>query len=92
MSSGLATAKITLRILGIKGFDPITSKSANWVNWITHIGPRTCLYCKEQNGKVYERNNPPKNIPVHVFLQLRSGTNEVNANRNRNYRWTKRSR
>ena len=67
MSSGLTTAKFTLKILGIKEFNPITSKSINWVNWITHFGPRTCTYCKDKNGKVYERSDPPDNIPVHDF-------------------------
>lgn len=65
MSKGLTLAKITMKIMGIEGFNPITSKSGLWINWITNFGPGTCPYCAEQNGKIFKRDNPPENIPVH---------------------------
>lgn len=55
-----------LGLEGIKGFHPSTSDSLRWVSWITNFGRYTCLYCAEQNGKIYEKDNPPDPEPeVH---------------------------
>lgn len=51
--------------MGIRGFDPKVFTSNKWVNWVTNFGPRTCGYCKDQNGKIFDAKLPPKNIPVH---------------------------
>ena len=65
MSKGLALAAVTIKIMGIEGFNPITSESSRWVNWVTSFGPGTCRYCAEQNGKIYKYDSPPEHIPVH---------------------------
>lgn len=65
LSRGLELAKISMKIMGIRGFEPITSVSRKWVNWVTNFGLYTCYYCANQNGKIFDANNPPEDIPVH---------------------------
>lgn len=65
MSRGLSEAILSMKIRGIRGFEPIVSKSKKWINWVTHIGPRTCRFCIDQDGKIFDIKFPPDNIPVH---------------------------
>ncbi len=65
MSKGLQEAILLMKIMGIRGFDPKVSESKKWVNWVTNFGPRTCGYCKGENGKIFDAKFPPQNIPVH---------------------------
>ena len=56
MSKGLSEAILSMKMRGIRGFEPIVSKSKKWINWVTHIGLRTCGFCRDQNGKIFDVN------------------------------------
>lgn len=65
MSEGLSEAILSMKMRGIRGFNPEVSQSKKWVNWVTNFGSGTCRYCKGENGKIFDAKSPPKNIPVH---------------------------
>lgn len=47
-------------------FEPITVPSKNWKKWLTHVGPYTCSYCYNQNGKIISVGvDESELVPVH---------------------------
>lgn len=87
---------LTLEMLGIGGFHPITSKSKRWDSWITIISPTTCVYCLEKNGRIVEKNTFSPKPPVHdncrCFLKtltaIRAGSATIDQARGADY-WMK---
>lgn len=65
MSEGLSMAVLSMKMRGVRAFNPKTSKSTKWINWVTKLSSGTCRYCKNQNGKIFDVKSPPNNIPVH---------------------------
>lgn len=77
MSKGLSEAILSMKMRGIRGFEPIVSKSKKWINWVTHIGLRTCGFCRDQNGKIFDVKFPPENIPVHENCRCKTEAMEA---------------
>ena len=66
MDAVLLQTALSFAFSGTKGFNPVLSYSEKWVRWRTNVGPSTCTYCAEQNGKIFEHKElPPQEPPVH---------------------------
>lgn len=47
-------------------FHPPTHKSLNYKNWIAQLDLKTCLVCRGNHGKIYERDEfPNEGPPLH---------------------------
>lgn len=64
MSEGLSNAVLSMKMRGVRGFNPKTSQSTKWINWVTKLSSGTCRYCIKQDGKIFDIKFPPK-LPVH---------------------------
>jgi len=47
----------------LDSFAPTTSTSRNYKHWKSELDFRTCQYCKELNGKIYDMNETPNTSP-----------------------------
>ncbi len=97
MDAVLLQTAISLKFFGIKGFNPVLSKSAKWIRWITNFGSFTCTDCAQQNGKIYDSFYPPSiKPPVHArcncllqsLLAILAGTATINGSSGADY-WVK---
>ena len=59
----LFSVKVAFELSGIHDFNPVVSRSKRWKRWFTNFGLRTCEYCKDKNGTLYEEKDVPKNEP-----------------------------
>lgn len=67
MDLTLIFTKIILESMGLRGFSPATSKSTKWKTWVAVISLKTCWFCFEQHGKIYDRDHLPRpKPPVHL--------------------------
>lgn len=97
MDTVLLQTALLLEFLGIDGFNPVVSESGRWIRWVTNVVPTTCSYCAEQNGKVYDKQEPPPiEPPVHprcgcslkALLAILAGTATISSNDGADY-WIK---
>jgi len=67
MDSKLNQVKFELGLLGRgSDFNPLTSESKDYEEWVTNFKPTTCPTCSNLNGKVFDKENPPPiQPPVH---------------------------
>lgn len=87
MSKGLSEAILSMKMRGIRGFNPEVSQSKKWVNWVTNFGSGTCEYCAEQNGRIYGARTLLYTIPVHPhchcelrpMMSIKAGTATVDG-------------
>ena len=97
MDALLQQTAISLIFSGSGNFKPVLSKSTRWISWVTSIGPTTCTYCSDQNGKIFDKQQPPAiEPPAHdhchcllkILLSILAGTATIESTAGADY-WIK---
>ena len=97
LDENLKSIIVMFSLLGIDKFNPQTSYSEQWLNWVTNFSLFTCLYCANQNGNVYNvKDKANISIPEHPncacylekLLSIKAGTATIEGLNGADY-WIK---